>query len=434
VEDLFFNTPVRRKFLRSREAEQAAIIEAVRHLALGFPEVHFVLKAGNKTLLAAPAPQSLLERVGSLYGPELAGRLLPLAAAAGPLTVTGLISAPDFTLASSRLQLLLVNRRPVQDRLLGAVLKAVYQGLTTRGRHPAAFVHLTLPPEEVDVNVHPAKVEIRLHDAGRVYALLVAAMRQGLGGLAPEPPRYTVRLIPEAAARMQEAHPVGAFASRRADLPVSLSLDSPRSASPDRPLFPQTWRFQDLQIIGQLQNTYILAQAPGGLILIDQHAAHERVLFESLSGQGGAGPRQQLLFPQVVEVKPQEAEWLRANLALVAQAGVELEPFGGASFLVRAAPACLAQADLEALLLEMVEDLAPLQKHGDSQRLAEATRLLLACHGAIRAGQILNREEIQALLMQLDELAVSSHCPHGRPLWRLIPFADIRQSFRRPRD
>jgi DNA mismatch repair protein MutL len=186
-------------------------------------------------------------------------------------------------------------------------------------------------------------------------------------------------------------------------------------------------------VIGQLDHTYILAQGGEGLVLIDQHAAHERVLYEFLQSPEAALPRQSLLFPRVVEVNPRQADWVRDNLAALAQAGLELEPFGGASFRLLAAPACLVQADLEAVVLETVEALSPLKSSSPAQAVREQARLIMACHGAIKAGEKLSREQIQALLTQLDGLLVSSHCPHGRPLWRLIPYSDIRQSFRRPR-
>jgi DNA mismatch repair protein MutL len=188
-----------------------------------------------------------------------------------------------------------------------------------------------------------------------------------------------------------------------------------------------------LHLIGQLYNTYILAQSPEGLVLIDQHAAHERVLYEKLGDTGDGTPRQNLLFPRVVEVSPAQADWVAANLELLADLGLGLEPFGGASFRVMAVPAWLADSDLEALVLDLVENLAPVKSRLSPQGIQEQVRTLMACHGAIRAGQRLAPEEMTALLHQLDELRVSSHCPHGRPLWRLIPFTDIRQSFRRPR-
>ena len=198
VEELFFNTPARRKFLKSKDSEQAHIVEIMRHLALGYPEVHFTLKTPARVLLHAPAPQKLPARVAALYGSELAAQMLPVASSGGPLTVTGLISQPDFSLASARFQVFLVNRRVVADRLLGAVLKAVFAGLLPRGRHPAAVLHLTLPPAELDVNVHPAKTEVRFKDPGRLYAFLLAALRQALGPLSGPAPAYTVTVQPEA--------------------------------------------------------------------------------------------------------------------------------------------------------------------------------------------------------------------------------------------
>lgn len=431
VEDLFFNTPARRKFLKSKDTEQAYIVETMRGLALGHPEVQFHLGTPAKELLAAPAPQTLLERVAALYGPELAAHLLPIQSDGGPLGVAGLLSEPDFHLPASRFQVFLVNRRVVQDRLLGAALKEAYQGSLPRGRHPAAFVALNLPPDQVDVNVHPAKAEVRFLEPGRVYALLVAAFREALGPLAGGPPVYTVTLNPEAPPRVQEAGPgfnLPASAPPRPPTPLP-DLTVPR---PGRSSLLRGFRFQDLQIIGQLQKTYILAQAPEGLVVIDQHAAHERVLYEGLAGEGPSG-RQALLFPRPVEVPLPQADWVREHLEVLAEAGLVLEPFGGATFLVTQAPGWLRPEEVEAAVLEMVENLAPLKSGSEPQAVRERLRLILACHGAIRAGQELSREEMEALLRQLDEVTDPGHCPHGRPVWRLISFAELGASFRRPR-
>jgi DNA mismatch repair protein MutL len=434
VEDLFFNTPVRRKFLKSRQSEQGYVLETLRQLALGYPEVHFQLVAEKKTLLAAPAAQTLMERVAAVYRAEVADHLLPFILEGGPWAAAGAVSVPDYTVASSRFQVLLVNRRVVQDRILAAAVKAAYQGLVPRGRHPVVVVYLTLPPEQVDVNVHPAKTEVRFRDSGRVYGLLLGALRQGLGSLAGESPQYRVTWQPGSLALAQDP---GAAPSPAATPPAwpgplpspAPSLSPPREAPPSTPRF----RFQDLHLIGQLQNTYILAQSPEGLVLIDQHAAHERVLYEKLAASPDGTPHQSLLFPRVVEVSPAQADWVGANLELLAGLGLGLEPFGGASFRVTAVPAWLAESDLEALVLDLVEHLAPVKSRVSPPEVQEQVRTLMACHGAIRAGQPLAPEEMAALLGQLDELQVSSHCPHGRPLWRLIPFTDIRQSFRRPR-
>ncbi len=200
---------------------------------------------------------------------------------------------------------------------------------------------------------------------------------------------------------------------------------SPPAAAP--------FRFQDLPVLGQLKNTYILAQAPQGLLVIDQHAAHERILYEDLKARAAPLPRQPLLFPRVVEVSPAQVEWVSENLQVLAQAGLELSPFGGGSFLLTAVPALLTQADPEALVAEAVEALAPLKSGTEPQEVAEQTRLFLACRGAIKAGDPLQPEEIQALLTRLDEIPVSSHCPHGRPLWRLIGYGELHHGFRRPK-
>ena len=194
---------------------------------------------------------------------------------------------------------------------------------------------------------------------------------------------------------------------------------------------PRTFRFQDLTVLGTLARTYILAQGPDGLILIDQHAAHERVLYEALKARGPGAAAQTLLFPKVVEVNPGQADWVKANLEQLAQAGLTLEPFGGASFLITAVPAALAHADLEAVVAEAVETLAPSKSFTRPQEVREAALQIMACRGAVKAGEVLAPEAIAALLVQLDEIAVSSHCPHGRPLWRLMSYDDIRQSFRR---
>ena len=435
VADLFFNTPARRKFLKSKEAEQAHIVETMRHLALGYPEVHFILKTPFRVLLNAPGPQELPARVAALYGSEVAARMLPVALGTGPWQVSGLLTDPDFSLASARFQVFLVNRRVVADRILGAVLKATFAGLLPRGRHPAAVLHLKLPAPDLDVNVHPAKAEVRFADPGRVYAFLLAALRQALGPLqaAGPGPGYTVTVQPEAPSFAAETSLLAPPSTPGAwgtppSWPQGQPAPAPRAAAPQ---LGRTLRFQDVSVIGQLKNTYILAQGADGLILIDQHAAHERILYESLNAREPSAARQVLLFPKVVEVPATQADWVREHLAVLAQAGLELSDFGGASFLITAVPAFLDRADLEAVVVEAVEALSPLKSAASPQLVQEQTLQFMACRGAIKAGDALKSEAIRALLAQLDEIPVSSHCPHGRPLWRLIPFGEIHQSFRR---
>jgi len=436
VAELFFNTPARQKFLKSKDSEQAQILEILRSLALGYPQVHFTLSTATRTLLAAPAAGSLNERVAAVFGPDLAAHMLPLSLGQGAWQVTGLVTEPDFNLASRRFQVLLVNGRVVKDMVLGAVLKEVYAGLLPRGRHPGAVVQLSAPPEAVDVNVHPAKTEIRFQAPGKVYPLLLAALRQGLGPLYGERPRPKVSWQPEAAPRAMESAPPALFPRMapppdRYGPPPFTYPEAATAPAPGPAPVQRTWRFQDLTVLGTLAQTYILAQGPDGLILIDQHAAHERVLYEALKAKGAEAAKQSLLFPQVVEVPASQADWVKEHLEVLAQAGLSLEPFGGASFVITAVPTCLANADLEAVVAEAVESLAPFKSGTRPQEVKEQALQFMACKGAVKAGETLAPEAIQALLAQLDDLAVSSHCPHGRPLWRLMSYHDIRQSFRR---
>jgi DNA mismatch repair protein MutL len=361
---------------------------------------------------------------------------LPLALGQGDWQVTGLITEPDFSLANRRFQVLLVNGRVVKDMVLGAVLKEVYAGLIPRGRHPGALVYLKVPPEAVDVNVHPAKTEIRFQESGRVYPLLLSALRQGLGPLYGERPRPAVSWRPEPPLRAQESARPELFprmtpASGRNGPPPIAYPEAMPVAAPGSALVTRDWRFQDLTVLGTLAQTYILAQGPEGLILIDQHAAHERVLYEALKGKADNAAKQSLLFPRVVEVPASQADWVKQHLEDLAAAGLTLEPFGGASFLITAMPACLADADLEAVVAEAVEALAPLKSNSRPQEVKEKALQIMACKGAVKAGETLTPEAIAALLAQLDESPVSSHCPHGRPLWRLLSYYDIKQSFRR---
>ncbi|MDO9069975.1 MAG: hypothetical protein Q7V36_00465, partial [Deltaproteobacteria bacterium] len=375
-------------------------------------------------------------RVAAVWSPELASHMLPLSCSQGAWQVTGLTTTPDFSLASARFQVFLVNGRVVADRILGAVLRQVYAGLLPRGRHPAAVVNLSLPPEAVDVNVHPAKTEIRFHEPGKVYPRLLTALRQGLGQLYGESPRYRVTWQPDPPPRAAES-PLPDLFSPREPSPGTAGAWAARfmeripAPGPVPHSGPRGFRFQDLTVLGTLAQTYILAQGPDGLILIDQHAAHERVLYEALKSRGPAAAAQTLLFPRVVEVNPGQADWVKANLDQLAQAGLTLEPFGGASFLITAVPAALAHADLEAVVAEAVEALAPSKSFTNPQEVREAALQIMACRGAVKAGEVLAPEAIAALLVQLDEITVSSHCPHGRPLWRLMSYDDIRQSFRR---
>ncbi len=440
VMDLFYNTPARRKFLRSQAAEQGQILELLRHLALGYPEIHFLVQAQGKNVLQVPAQRDLRERLAAVLGLDWAEVMLKVDYEGGELQLRGLISPPDHHQASARQQYLFVNRRMVNDRLLAGALRQAYQGLLPKGRHPVILLEVTMPPELVDVNVHPAKAEIRFKDSQRVYAAVLTAIRQALEPTQrPGRQEFASHWTAAPLNRVQEASPALLF-SELPPLPVkpqpAPAFPVPPAAPPGEPevvpLGP-TWRFAELPILGQLHDSYILAQTPEGLLLIDQHAAHERVLFEQIS-QEKAEPtaRQNLLFPVTVELAPTLAAWVEANLTTLQEVGLELEVFGGTTFIVRGVPAYLAHLDVATLVPGLIADLAPVPREDESS-LRTRLYLTLACRGAIKAGQRLNHSEMHHLLQQLDALKTSSHCPHGRPLWRLLSLTEIRQNFRRPK-
>ena len=435
VADLFYNTPARRKFLRSQAAEQGHILEIMRHLALGYPEIHFQVLSQTKTLLHTPSHADVQERLAALLGLEWADKMLPVDLSAPGLRLTGLLSSPDHNVATSKYQFFLVNRRVVSDRLLTGALRQAYQGLLPRGRQPVALLHLETAPGQVDINVHPTKAEVRFKDSGRVYALVLAAVRQALEPTQQQGRQeFSSAWVAPPAPALHEPRPVNLFA----EIPPLPSMVNPVAGPPA----PTTefffnnpgWRFADLPILGQLHQSYIVAQAPEGLLLIDQHAAHERVLFEILSQAAEqAVPRQTLLFPQTVELAPENVAWVETHLDDLQEAGLELEPFGGCTFVVRSVPACLADQDLAAVVPALIAEVAPGPSPPEDQQLRRRLLLTMACRGAIKAGEKLRPEDMHRLLVQLDGLSASSHCPHGRPLWRLLTLPEIRQNFRRPK-
>lgn len=441
VLDLFYNTPARRKFLRSQAAEQGQIVELLRHLALGYPEIHFLVKAQGKIVFQTPAHGEVRERVAAILGLEWAEAMLPVDQGGPDLRLRGLVAPPDQHLASPKFQFLLVNRRIVSDRLLAGAMRQAYQGLLPKGRYAVFLLAVEIAPHLVDVNVHPAKAEIRFKDSSRVYAAVLNAVRHALAPTQqPGRQAFAGAWTSTPALPVQEPKAAALFA-QLPPLPAGLDFVAPAAAAPV-PTPPVTsddspapgWRFADLPILGQLHATYILAQAPEGLLIIDQHAAHERILFEKLSQTAGQpAPRQTLLFPSPVDLPPEMVAWVEDHLPLLAEAGLELEPFGGHTFLVRALPACLAQQDSASLVPALIAELAPLpQGQQEENQVRRRLHLTLACRGAIKAGQYLRPEEMHHLLSQLDGLSISSHCPHGRPLWRLVSLPEIRQNFRRP--
>ncbi len=420
VENLFYNTPARRKFLRAPSTERRHITELVTRYAMAYPEVRFALIHDGRLTFQTAGRGDLKEVCIQAYGLEVARELLPLKKEQGePIRVSGLISPPNIHRASRDQLTFFVNRRWVQDRMLAYALEEAYHTLLPSGRHPIAVVELTLDPALVDVNVHPTKREVRFRDSGAVFRAVQRAVRSTLVSEAPIP---TMRLRPQGEPHRWEAV--------RGIEPVS-ARQLPLAAEPSEAILERRG-LPPLRVIGQVSQTYIIAEGPEGMYLIDQHAAHERVLYEQLRDQqrGSGVVAQGLLSPQAVELTAEQKATLEEYSGQLEELGFQLEPFGGRTVLIRALPALLQRSDPAQLLIGILDDLA-----AEARPLAgemEARLMATVCkRAAIKAGQTLSLEEMRELIRQLEQTEMPRTCPHGRPTMIHLSQAQLKREFGR---
>jgi DNA mismatch repair protein MutL len=457
VRDLFFATPARRAFLKSPRSEAEASLDAVRALALAWPGVAFQVESDGRPVLTLPA-QDRDSRIAALLGPDFAAAALPVRAERGGITLSRLAAAPLHHRATGTAQHLVVNRRPVRDPQLRTALRVAYREVIPRGRHPAAALFLDLPPEAVDVNVHPMKTELRFRDTEGVRGLLISALRRALA--------VGVAAVPGLAPASGEAMASGGFAEAAAPAPTATDGPTPgwsgwrpqpvpqRPPSPRLPLGfapPAVPEAVDSlpaeegplgRPLAQLLSTYVLAEAPdGALVLVDQHAAHERLTHEALKAQleSGGVRAQPLLLPAVVELPAAAVARLLDAAPALGRLGLEIEGFGPGAVLVRALPAVLGNPDPAPLLRDMAEELTeagPEAGVGGGEALALADRLdaavaRLACHGSIRAGRRLAGAEMAALLRDMERTPRAATCSHGRPTFIRLGKAELEKLFGR---
>ena len=429
VADLFFATPARRKFLRSPRAEADHAETALRRLALAAPQVAFRLISDGRTLFDLPA-QDEAARIAALLGAEAAAALLPVDAERGALRLAGFAGAASLHRASGIAQFLVVNGRPVVDPVLKIALRVAYRDVLPAGRHPVAALRLDLPAGEVDVNVHPAKTELRFRDVTAVRGLVISALQSVLGRPAALPPplrRPVFSRAPLATTWPAPAAPPSGLAESQLalhDAPSARALPTAIPA-PGHPLGAA---------VAQVLDTYVIAvAADGALVLVDQHAAHERLTHEALRDQllAGGVPSQPLLLPAVVDLPPADAARLTARAEDLAQLGLLVEPFGPGAVLVRALPAALGAPDPGPLLRDLADELAEM---GEATALAarlDAVIARLACHGSIRAGRRLGQAEMDALLRRMEATPRAATCSHGRPTFLKLSQAEIERMFGR---
>ena len=460
VEDLFARVPARRKFLRSARSEYAACLDVVKRLAMARADVGFTVEHDGRRVLDVQGGQDRLSRVAALTQRDLAANSIGVDVERGEVRLGGVISLPTYNRGIADHQYLFVNGRPVKDRLLVGALRGAYADLLARDRHPVVALFLDLPTSEVDVNVHPAKTEVRFRDPQLVRGMIVGGLRRALD----EQGFRSVQRPAEAALAAWQQEPAapaptsGFLFGQRSEPAVHLfgadvappPADAARVydrmmpfAGASAPIAgraevaeapPPVAADHPLGIArGQIANTYIVAEAEDGLVIVDQHAAHERLVLEKLRrGMAGqAVPSQGLLLPGVVEIDEPACDRLEAAAAQLSALGVEIERFGPAAVMVRATPAMLGAIDCHKLVTDIADDLAGYDAAlGLSERL-ELVAATMACHGSVRAGRPLNVAEMNALLRQMEVTPHSGQCNHGRPTWVKLQMADVERLFGR---
>ncbi len=454
VRDLFYATPARLKFMKSERSEALAIAEEIKRQAMAHEAVAFSLDLDGKRTLRLPAeqagPAGRLARLSAIMGREFSENALEIHHVRDGVTLTGFAGLPTFNRGNSAHQYLFVNGRPVRDRLLQGALRGAYADFLARDRHPLVALYLELDPTLVDVNVHPAKAEVRFRDPSLVRGLIVSGLRHSLAGaghraattvatsaLSGFTPGYGY--VPKPSAQGFSAYQMGGWQPVSAPTPQSIPGLSEVSARAEPMAFAEPQPVHDPVDFplgaarAQIHETYIVAQTRDGMIVVDQHAAHERLVYETMKAQMAEGgvARQVLLLPEVVELDPAEAERVAARAEELAALGLMVEAFGPGAILVRETPAMLGQTDVAGLIRDIADDLSETgQTLALKERLEEVCSTM-ACHGSVRAGRRLTAPEMNALLRQMEVTPHSGQCNHGRPTYVELKLADIERLFGR---
>ncbi len=449
VRHLFYNTPVRRKFLRTPATEMGHIGEAVTRIALGNPNLHLTLRHNGKPVYDVPTSAGLRDRIGLFFGAEVSEQIYPVEAEQGPVTLRGFIADPACERGTAKLQYLFLNGRWIRDRSLAHALQEAYRGLLMTGRYAVAFLFMEMSPELVDVNVHPTKTEVRFRDAQAMHHLIFAAVRNKLqredltgrlrvsSTLAPpqaqepseppwsfEPPPPLASYLPfPTAPRVAPGHVQAAPPEAASSAPTADSAAD----------FPRPPMHLNGAKAIQLYDAYLVLETPEGMLVIDQHALHERILFEQLKARVGSATleKQQLLIPESVELTADQAARTLEQRTALAELGLDVEDFGGGALLVTSYPAILGNRSPQEILRAVVDYLTSKERPPSREALLNDLLSLMACHAAVKAGDHLTPEAI-AELIALRALAQDTHhCPHGRPTSLLFSRHDLDRQFRR---
>jgi DNA mismatch repair protein MutL len=453
VRQLFFNMPARRKFLKTVNTEMGHIADTVSSMALGRPDIQFRLIHNGKVIKNWSATADEAGRVLDVIGKDIKNNLYKIEFTSDFLTVQGWISSPRITRSTSRGIYLYVNQRVVRNRVIQHALFQGYGSRLMKGQFPVAVIFIHVPCDQLDVNVHPTKHEVNFTQQKKIHDAVAGVVEERLR-LADQPEWATPGVQESQSSTKQSgiSEPTSDFGifekQTQARYPVSSiqrpvsSIQQPASQWKQDLRFTTTssqtklWakrRFGDLKVIGQIHDTYILCESTEGLVLIDQHAAHERILFEQLKNRSQASKKsaQKLLIPETIDLGYREAKILEGLIPDLIELGLEIEPFGGNTFVVKSVPALLENKEVKPLVKEIVEKIAQVGFTPGLEKVMDQCLILMACHGAIRANQKLSDEQIKGLLDQLDHCDQPSNCPHGRPTWISWSIKDLEKSFKR---
>jgi DNA mismatch repair protein MutL len=442
MEALFERVPARRKFLRSARSEYAACVDVVKRLAMARPEIGFSLEHDGRRVLSVPQGESGPQRVAALTDRDLAGNSVALDHVRGEVRLEGVAGLPTFNRGVADHQYLFVNGRPVRDRLLVGAVRAAYQEMLARDRHPVVALFITLPGPEVDVNVHPAKTEVRFREPAVIRGLIVGGLRAALDAAGH-------RSVQRPAADSLAAWQSEPFSAPSPALPLPIeqrqygvwdsrpgfnAAPAPQGRAEVAIAPPPAAVAHPLGVArGQVAATYIVAEAEDGLVLVDQHAAHERLVLERMrrAMADGGVTSQALLLPEVVELDEAGCDRLEVRLEELAAMGLELDRFGPRAMLVRGVPAMLGRTDVRGLVTDLADELAAYDEALSLREKLDAVAGTMACHGSVRAGRILSVAEMNALLREMEVTPHSGQCNHGRPTWVKLGHGDIEKLFGR---
>ncbi len=457
VEQLFANVPARRKFLRTARSEYAACTDIVRRLAMARPDIGFTLEHQGRKAIAVQAGETGPERVAALTTRDLRANSVGVDLQREEIRLTGVAGLPTYNRGVADHQFLFVNGRPVKDRLLVGAVRGAYAEMLARDRHPVVALFIDMPPELVDVNVHPAKNEVRFREPAMIRGIIVSGLRKALdqagfravqrpaesalGKWQSEPvgpnPQTSIFTSQGRASVAQQPYPSaaaqhhrGAFASfdQRADFAPLMG----RAEEASGPV-PEASRYPLGIARGQVAKTYIVAEAEDGLVIVDQHAAHERLVLERMrkAVDGGTVASQALLMAEVVELDENACGRLEARIAELSEFGLELERFGPTAMLVRGTPAMLGSGDVKELVTDLADELGAYDEALSLKERVEHVASTMACHGSVRAGRVLSVAEMNALLREMEVTPRSGQCNHGRPTWVKLALDDVEKLFGR---